>query len=55
MVGKGLIITTKSVCSHSMPHKDLLEGAIILEEFVKEIAAVLFARKTTALLTLPQL
>ena len=61
----------------SMPHNDLLEGAIVLEEFSKvslqkvmftkffdkslpsfftslqEIATVLFAKKTTSMLTLP--
>lgn len=39
----------------SMPHNDLLEGAIVLEEFSKEIASVLFAKKTTAMLMLPPL
>lgn len=36
----------------SMPHNDLLEGAIVLEEFSKELGAVLYAKKSTAMLTL---
>jgi hypothetical protein len=37
----------------SMPHNDLLEGAIVMEEFCKEISCVLFAKHSTALLSLP--
>jgi hypothetical protein len=37
----------------SMPHNDLLEGAVVLEEFCKEMSCVLFAKHSTALLALP--
>lgn len=42
-VGWVLCVTTLSVCSYltllsSMPHNDLLEGAIVLEEFCKVIS-----------------
>lgn len=35
----------------SMPHNALLEGTIVLEEFVKELCAIIFAKRTSEMFT----
>ena len=37
-------------CFCSMPHNTLVEGAVLFEEFCKEIACLVFAKRTVTLI-----
>lgn len=39
----------------SMPHNALVEGTIVLEEFVKELCAIIFAKRTSEMFTAARL
>lgn len=38
----------------SMPHNTLLEGAIVIEEFIKELCAIIYVRTSWSILCLPE-